>query len=62
MGNFTDVYVLQSENYPGRFYTGCIDNFRARLSATTEECAARSGAGAAADQNTCWLLQLKTRS
>ena len=31
MGSFTYVYVLQSEADPGRFYTGCTRDLRARL-------------------------------
>jgi predicted GIY-YIG superfamily endonuclease len=31
MGSFTYVYVLQSDIDPDRFYTGCTDDLRARL-------------------------------
>ena len=31
MGNFTYVYVLQSETDPMHFYTGCTDDLRNRL-------------------------------
>ena len=31
MGNFTYVYVLQSETDLSRFYMGCTDDLRARL-------------------------------
>ncbi|MFL6521728.1 MAG: GIY-YIG nuclease family protein [Chthoniobacterales bacterium] len=31
MGSFTYVYILQSEDDPTRFYTGCTEDLRARL-------------------------------
>ena len=31
MGEFTYVYILQSESEPEHFYTGCTDDLRARL-------------------------------
>jgi predicted GIY-YIG superfamily endonuclease len=31
MPKFTYVYILQSENDPRRFYTGCTENLRERL-------------------------------
>jgi predicted GIY-YIG superfamily endonuclease len=32
MGGFVYVYVLQSDLDPARFYTGCTEDLRARLS------------------------------
>jgi predicted GIY-YIG superfamily endonuclease len=32
MGGFVYVYVLQSDLAPARFYTGCTEDLRARLS------------------------------